>query len=218
MKHVAWVAAASVISLGMLFACGGAESSDVLAGRSNQQVPGSDAGDEASSTSSSSSSSGTTSSSGGTEGGTDGAAATNAFTGAPAYTARTGKSTSKPGEHPNGGNPAKVACLSCHVQGGEGPRFFAGGTVYKDTAATIPAPQVEVRFRDGAGNTFSTYTDALGNFLVTAGEATSAGITFPLQVGARDATSTKLMSASITSGDCNSAACHGGAQGFVHVP
>lgn len=224
MKHLAGLGVVSLVSLASLAAaCGGSDQSDVLAGRTNQTTPEGDAGDvdatsSTSSSGASSTSSGSTSSSGGTDSGTDGAAAANAFTGAGAYTATTGRNTNKPGEHPNAGNPAKTACLSCHGPGGDGPRFFAGGTVYKDVAATMPAAQVEVRFRDASGKALSTYTDALGNFVVTANAATTAGIAFPLQVGARNGTATKPMSAQIANGDCNSSTCHGGTQGFIHVP
>jgi hypothetical protein len=141
-----------------------------------------------------------------------------AFTGASAYVATTGPSTLK-GAHPNGGNPAKVDCLSsgCHGAGGAGPRFAAGGTVFTSAAATTPAAQVEVRLRDGAGKAVSAYSDANGNFFVRAADA--AALVFPVQVGARNGATTRAMSATIASGACNSAACHGNAAtGFIHVP
>jgi hypothetical protein len=141
-----------------------------------------------------------------------------AFTGAGAYVATSGPSTIK-GAHPNGGNPAKVDCLSsgCHGAGGAGPRFAAGGTVFTSAAGTTPAAQVEVRLRDGAGKAVSAYTDAFGNFFVRAADA--AAVVFPVQAGARNTASTRAMSASIANGACNSAACHGSAAtGFIHVP
>lgn len=141
-----------------------------------------------------------------------------AFTGAAAYVATNGPSTQK-GAHPNGGNPAKVDCLTsnCHGAGGSGPRFAAGGTVFTSAAATTPAAQVEVRLRDAAGNAVSAYTDANGNFFVRA--AAAAALVFPVQTGARNAAATRAMSATIANGACNSAACHGSAAtGFVHVP
>lgn len=69
-----------------------------------------------------------------------------------------------------------------------------------------------------AGKSLSAYTDATGSFFVRQTTATAAGIALPARVGARDAAITKLMTATIANGDCNSAACHGGAQGRVHVP
>lgn len=145
-------------------------------------------------------------------------ASTTAFTGAGAYVATTGPSTIE-GAHPNGGNPAKVDCLTagCHGAGGAGPRFAAGGTVYTSAAATAPAPRVEVRFLDADGTAVSAYTDVNGNFFLRA--AAAANLAFPLRVGARDATTTRPMAATIGNGACNSAACHGGAAtGVIHVP
>jgi hypothetical protein len=141
-----------------------------------------------------------------------------AFTGATAYVATTGPSTIK-GAHPNGGNPAKVDCLSsgCHGAGGAGPRFAAGGSVFTSAAATTPASQVEVRLRDGAGRAVSAYTDANGNFFVRAADA--AALVFPVQAGARNAATTRTMDATLANGACNSAGCHGNAAtGFIHVP
>jgi len=147
----------------------------------------------------------------------DAATAVTAFTGAGAYVATSGPSTIK-GAHGGNGNPSKLACQGCHGAGGGAPRFFAGGSVFKDAAGTMPAAQVEVRFRDAAGKSLSAYTDATGSFFVRQTTATAAGIALPALVGARDAALTKLMTATIANGDCNSAACHGGAQGRVHVP
>lgn len=149
----------------------------------------------------------------------DGAApGANAFTGAAAYAAKTGPST-RNGDHPNGGNPAKLDCMtsSCHGQGGEGPRFVAGGTIYTSAAATTPAAQVEVRLLDAKGNAVSAYTNADGNFFVRQNQG--AKLAFPLKVGARNATVTRPMSAAIADGACSTAACHGGAAtGVAHVP
>ena len=64
----------------------------------------------------------------------------------------------------------------------------------------------------------TTHTDVLGNFFVTSAAATAAKLGFPAHAGTRDAANTKLMTATIANGDCNSSACHGGAQGFIHLP
>jgi hypothetical protein len=145
-----------------------------------------------------------------------------AFTGAAAYVATTGASTQQgTSAHPfNQGIPAKQDCMtsSCHGPGGGGPTFVAGGTVFKDLAGSVPASQVEIRLLDADGTAVSTYTDANGNFFVKAGAAT-ANLTFPLQTGARDGTTTRAMSAPISAGNCNSATCHGGTgTGVIHVP
>lgn len=230
MKRVPASVGVLVVVLGA-FACGGVDQSDALrssrgtssGGSSGASSSGSSGEPDDASTSSSSSSS---SSSGGDGGGNDAgsdapadaAGPANAFTGAGAFVMKTGPNTTK-GDHGNGGNPAKQGCLqaACHAAGGEGPRWFAGGTVYKDKAATMPAAAVEVRLRDAAGHALITNTDNLGNFYVRAADATNAQLTFPLHVGVRDGATTKLMSATIANGDCNSAACHGGAQGFVYL-
>lgn len=136
-----------------------------------------------------------------------------AFTGAPAYVATTG-TTSIRGAHgafPNN-DPAKQNCLGCHND------FFAGGTVYKDAAGTMPAAQVEVRVRSANGNAVRAYTDAVGNFFITKTAATTAGVTLPALVGARNATVTKPMASMISSGACNTSGCHAGNQGWAHVP
>jgi len=140
------------------------------------------------------------------------------FAGAPAYTAKSGKNSIQFGDHPGFGDPAKQPCMKCHDAGGKGPRWFVGGTVFKDKAASAAAAQVEVRVQDAAGKSLSTYSDSLGNFFITQQAATSAGLSFPLSVGVRNATGTKLMGDTIPSGDCNSSSCHGGSQGFIYVP
>jgi hypothetical protein len=159
---------------------------------------------------------GTTASDGNADSGVPPAA--NAFTGAPAYVATSGGSTSK-GAHGNGGNPAKRDCMTsdCHGSGGPGPRFAAGGTIYTSAAATTPAAQVEVRFVDADGTAVSKYTNATGNFYLRATDA--ANLAFPLKVAVRDAKTTQPMVATIANGACSSAACHGAAAtGVVHVP
>lgn len=136
----------------------------------------------------------------------------NAFTGAPAYAAALGRTTS----NRNHANPAGRACLECHRSGGSAPNWFAAGTVYSNVANKTPAARVEVRFRAASGAAKSVYTDALGNFYLPALEA--EGLAFPLQVGARDGTTVRLMSAGLIQGNCASSNCHGGAPGPIHLP
>lgn len=146
------------------------------------------------------------------------AAAESPFAGAPAYVPTTGRNTLQPGEHPGYGNPSKRACFDCHGGNGPGPKFFAAGSVFHEAAGTTAAAEVEIRLRDDAGRTVSTYTDALGNFVVTARAASTAGVTFPLHAGARDATTTNAMIRPVPNGNCNAAICHGGPRGWIHVP
>lgn len=206
-------------------ACGGADPPNDLLGRRASQ-PGSSGdpqaasdGDETGASTSEDGGAGTGQGDGADAGGgvdSGGVTPSNAFTGANAYVAQNGPSTIK-GDHGGDGNPAKKSCLDgqCHGQGGEGPRFIAGGTVFSDLAGTMPAAQIEVRIRDAAGNASLARTDTNGNFFV---RASNGNVTFPAQTAARDATNTRPMVASIANGDCNSSSCHGGAQGFIHVP
>lgn len=142
-----------------------------------------------------------------------------AFTGAPAFVSMRGPGT-RHDEHRIGnegdGDPAGRGCLSsgCH-DGDEGPRFFAGGTVFLDVAGTTPASGVEVRIRDGAGNAVSAFTDERGNFFVRWEDRDAT--TLPARTGARGGGATWLMSGETPHGDCNSSACHGGAAGPIHL-
>ncbi len=143
----------------------------------------------------------------------------NAFTNAPAYIATTGPSTLNAAHNfPNSvpiTNPVGQACFSCHTLGGAGVEFTIGGTVYKDIAATIPAPQVQVAVRDNAGVTRTTYTDANGNFYIL--KADAGAMTPPAHPGVRDAANTRLMTGAIADGNCNN--CHKtGGQTPINVP
>ena len=216
MRPVISFGAASVLSLlALVAACGGATDTEVTGaspdgGQSSSGASGSSSG-------TSGSSSGTSGSSGDVDAGGDAAPAESPFTGAPAYVPTLGRNTLK-GEHPNGGNPSTRACFDCHGGKGPGPDFFAAGSVFSDAKGTTPAARIEIRLRDGAGNAVSTYSDTLGNFVVTAATAANAGVTFPLHSGARNAAMTNLMSAAAPNGDCNNSSCHGGTQGWIHVP
>lgn len=219
MKKLAYFALLSAISI----ACGGGTADDLLGGpRTNHAMPGDEPAAGGGDGGAEPSSAQDPDAGAGAEGGGGGDAATpaNAFSGAPAYEAKTGPNTIKSqGDHPfPGGNPAKQDCMTsqCHGAGGEGPRFLAGGTVYNDVAGTTPAPQVEVRLVSGDGTAASVYTDANGNFYLRSGDA--AGLTFPAKTGARDGASAKLMVSAVGSGACNSATCHGGPTGVIHVP
>lgn len=221
---------ATKLALGCLLlatACGGVDNNgELLAGRRAGQ-PGSSGATETSAepTESGDGGGGTTPGSTPADGGSatgDGGttppppppAGTNAFTGAGAFVAQNGPNTIK-GDHGADGNPAKRDCLGagCHSAGGEGPRFIAGGTIYKDKAGTMPAAQIEVRLRDNNGGSLIAHTDANGNFFFR-----GAGVTLPALTGVRDNATTTLMAGAISNGACNSAACHGGAQGWIHIP
>jgi hypothetical protein len=140
-----------------------------------------------------------------------------AFTGAGPFVATTGPSA-RMAAHAFAGNtpitnPAKQACLGCHVAGGAAKAFAFAGTAFKDVAGTIPAVGVEVRVRAADGGSLSAYTDEDGNFYQ------SAPIAFPASVGARNATTSRVMMGMPPEGGCNNAQCHdGNAHPWMTVP
>jgi hypothetical protein len=157
----------------------------------------------------------------GSSSGASGGPAT-AFTGAAAFNPA-GKalgSSQKPGPHPNGGDPAGVDCMTCHIAGGtaSGLRWGIAGTVYTTGAGTTPVAGANVRLVDPAGKELANvYSDALGNFW---SDTIVGGIPAGSKVGARNATVTKLMSTALGAqdGGCQKGGCHvAGAQGRVYL-
>jgi len=148
---------------------------------------------------------------------TDAAPAIDAFTGAGAFVATTGPSARMP-SHAFAGNtpttnPAKQACLGCHVAGGAATPFAFAGTAFKDVAGTIPAAGVEIRVRAADGTAASAYTDEDGNFYH------AAAIAFPASAGVRNATSSHVMMGMPPDGGCNNAQCHDGdAHPWIYLP
>ncbi len=162
-----------------------------------------------SSSSSSSSSSGSVAADGGTSSssGSTPPPPANAFSGAAAYAAKLGPSA-RQGAHTGVGGPQNLDCANCH-------NWLIGGTVWMDAAGTMPAPSVEVRVRDAAGNAASAYTDQDGNFYLPAG---TGGVTLPAEIGVRNGTTTKLMGSTLSAGGCAAGACHvSGKQGVIHL-
>lgn len=138
-----------------------------------------------------------------------------AFAGAPPFVSMMGRGAHNPGQ----------SCMKsgCHGAGGNADGFLIGGTVYADYAGTIPAPGVEIRVRDMAGNAVSVYSGQNGNFYIGNG----GGVTFPAIVGARDGMTTRPMVTVLTGTmrSCASAGCHivggspmTGAYYPIHVP
>jgi len=77
----------------------------------------------------------------------------------------------------------------------------------------------EVRLRTAAnGKAISAYTDENGNFFVEQSTAFLGGLQFPFQGGVRTDAGIALMVVPRDDGSCNTAACHGGVQGWVHGP
>ena len=114
-------------------------------------------------------------------------------------------------------NPGE-ACISCHEQRNEGPRFAIAGTVYPtghepDTCNGTGAAQVIVT--DAAGRTQTLTPNSAGNF------SSRSSLTLPYTAKVVANGLTRAMSAAQTSGDCN--ACHtqngaNGAPGRITLP
>ena len=141
------------------------------------------------------------------------------FAGAPPYAAQTGPSSHNPGK----------ACIQsgCHGSATAAPSFLFGGTVYTDYQGHTPAVGIEVRAMDARGHAVSAFTGPEGNFYV--GTGSQGGVTFPLVVGARNATTTRPMITQVASafGSCGQSTCHVPGGGFsgnpgdyypIHVP
>ncbi len=98
-------------------------------------------------------------------------------------------------------------CMDCHKSGGEGKGwFYVAGTVY-DSTITSPLPNSTVYlYTSPNGNGTLKYTihgDAKGNFYTTDAIDFGTGL-YPVVSGS---TTSRNMSTSITTGQCNS--CHG---------
>ena len=99
-----------------------------------------------------------------------------------------------------------VACVACHSQSLSRPQFAVAGTVYpsahepNDCNATLPSG-VKVVVMSVAGSTLLTLSpNSVGNFSSTTAVAT------PFRVKVTYSGRERAMSATVTSGDCNS--CH----------
>jgi hypothetical protein len=98
-------------------------------------------------------------------------------------------------------------CMSCHKQGGSGEGWFnVAGTVY-DSLLTNTYPKATVNLYTGPNGTgtlkYTLQVDAKGNFYTTG----NIDLTGGLYAAVQGTGTTKYMSASLTSGQCNS--CHG---------
>lgn len=193
-----------------LFACGDAGSSSVLRHNAAQSdVDPTEVAPEEAPTSSNGSepSSGDGATAPGSDGGTPsdaggGADASNPndpFNGAPAFVAKTARSSH---------NAGKNCFSSCHNHG-----FTFAGTVYD--AAGNGVAGAEVRLVDATGKAILVNTGPNGNF------HTSTAFTAPARVGVRTASAKSAMAAALattTSGACNSCHANGGTTKPIHVP
>lgn len=142
--------------------------------------------------------------------------AINAFTGAPAY-ASAPPATQAQSLH--GFSLAGRNCFDCHgaPSPSSGILFTFAGRAFADANGATPAADVEVRVVDKNGVAVSVHSDASGYFWKRA----ATDLALPAIVGARTATTTRLMSGALNDpakrGGCS--ACHNGTTTtYVHVP
>jgi hypothetical protein len=100
------------------------------------------------------------------------------------------------------------ACLGCHASS-QNPKLTLGGTVYSALTGGSGVSGATVTITDNAGKQTKLVTGSSGNFY------TSSAIAFPATVQISKCPDTVAMSATITSGDCNS--CHGSSM-RIHLP
>ena len=114
-------------------------------------------------------------------------------------------------------NPGE-ACISCHSQSREGPRFAIAGTVYPtghEPDRCYGTSQAQIVITDAAGRTLTLTPNSAGNF------SSNATLTLPYNAKVVANGSERAMAAAQSSGDCNS--CHtqsgaNGAPGRITVP
>ncbi len=95
-----------------------------------------------------------------------------------------------------------MACIACHSNG-EGPGFFAAGTVYPSPTAVDKcngSPTITVELTGADGKVFTTTTNSAGNFYF------SQNIAIPYKARVIAGALSRKMFAPQTDGDCNS--CH----------
>lgn len=140
----------------------------------------------------------------------------NAFEGAPPFVSQPVVVSAKQQMAETGNVPTKTACLACHNGASTAPSWLAGGTVFRDVGGTLPAVDSEVRIVDtGSGRAFSAHSDSDGNFWLPMPMESAGG---PFLIGVRNPEAEKWMPLLQRGLDCNGSACHGGAQGPIHLP
>jgi hypothetical protein len=118
--------------------------------------------------------------------------------------------TNQSGEH----NPG-TACMTCHVQGGVGPAFTLGGTLYASSQGGTPVVGGTIIVKDANNVTIKLVSAQNGNFWST------QAIAYPITVSASLCPDTIPMVSQVAApGDCNAAGCHAQNAPFgrVHVP
>ena len=101
------------------------------------------------------------------------------------------------------------ACVSCHGPGGENPRMTVGGTVYASATGGTAVSGATVTITGSNGTKLTLVTGRTGNFY------SNSAISFPATVEVSKCPDTKLMAATIPSGNCND--CHDSSM-RIHLP
>jgi hypothetical protein len=104
--------------------------------------------------------------------------------------------------HPGG------ACVACHTQRGDGPRYAIAGTVFPSAhepddcngTAKSSAGTVSVLITEANGNTHTLPVNSAGNFFLR------GTITTPYKAQVNAGSAVRVMTHTQTSGDCNG--CH----------
>ncbi len=102
-------------------------------------------------------------------------------------------------------NPGQDCMGSCHDHG-----FSLAGTLYLADNVT-PANNATISIVDANGGKQDIIVSTNGNFFSYLPAA------FPIHVESSLCPSTQFMVSTATTGGCNTAACHGGAQGVAHL-
>lgn len=104
----------------------------------------------------------------------------------------------------DGNHNAGEDCLQCHRQGGEGPPWTIGGTVYADREGSAPAPGVSIHLIDATGRDLILVSQENGNFWST------DVLEFPVAAFASLCPDVEAMAIQITREDasCNQSGCH----------
>lgn len=111
----------------------------------------------------------------------------------------------------NGHHNQGQDCMNgCHNHG-----FTVAGTLYKSAGGNTPMPGATITLTDSGGNKVTMISQSDGNFY------TFSPISFPATVTVSGCPNNAAMTASVASSGagCNQGgACHGGAQGHIHLP
>jgi hypothetical protein len=105
-------------------------------------------------------------------------------------------------------------CMACHSANGQGPSFYAAGTVY-DPTGTVGVSGVVVTISDDLNNTRTATTQPSGNFEI-GHSRTKPALTPPLHISLSKGGTVVPMQHPAVTGACN--VCHNGAATQCNAP